>query len=148
MFVGARLINGTGAAPIENSVIVVRSGRIEAIGPAESTDVPADGMRVDLSGRTIIPGLINTHGHVGDVIGLEGGHYSEENVLRQLRLNARYGVTTVNSLGGDGEAGILVRDAQDVPTLDRARLTFAGWSRRKRRGHADTATRLGQAPRR
>jgi imidazolonepropionase-like amidohydrolase len=126
VFVGARLIDGTGAAPIENAAIVVRAGRIDAIGPAESTDIPADGERVDLGGRTIIPGLNNTHGHVGGTRGLEQGHYSEENVLAQLALNARYGVTTVNSLGDDGEAGIRIRDAQDVPTLDRARLYVAG----------------------
>lgn len=125
-FVGARIIDGTGAAPIENGVMVVRAGRIEAVGTAEFVAIPEGAKRIDVSGRTIIPGLINTHGHVGDVLGLEGGHYSEENILRQLRLNARYGVTTVNSLGGDGEAGILVRDAQDVPTLDRARLFVAG----------------------
>ena len=125
-FVGARIIDGTGAAPVENGVMVVRAGRIEAVGAAEFVDIPEGAERIDVSGRTIIPGLINTHGHVGDVRGLERGHYSEENILRQLRLNARYGVTTVNSLGGDGEAGILVRDAQNVPTLDRARLYVAG----------------------
>lgn len=125
-FVGARIIDGTGAAPIENGVMVVRAGRIEAVGTAEFVNIPEGAERIDVSGRTIIPGLINTHGHVGDVLGLEAGHYSEENILRQLRLNARYGVTTVNSLGGDGEAGILVRDAQDVPTLERARLYVAG----------------------
>ncbi len=126
VFVGARLIDGTGAAPVEDAVMVTRSGRIAAIGPAGSIDVPSDGERINLRGHTIIPGLINTHGHVGGTLGLEQGHYSEENVLAQLALNARYGVTTVNSLGDDGEAGIRIRDAQDVPTLDRARLYVAG----------------------
>jgi imidazolonepropionase-like amidohydrolase len=126
VFVGARLIDGTGAAPVEDAVMVIRSGRIAAIGPAGSVEVPSDGERINLRGRTIIPGLINTHGHVGGTLGLEQGHYSEDNVLAQLALNARYGVTTVNSLGDDGEAGIRIRDAQDVQTLDRARLYVAG----------------------
>ena len=125
-FVGARIIDGTGAPPIENGVILVRAGRIEAIGPAGSIDLPNDSQRIDVSGKTIIPGLINTHGHVGDVVGLQTGQYSEENVLRQLALNARYGVTTVNSLGGDREPGSRVRDAQNVATLDRSRLYVAG----------------------
>ncbi len=125
-FVGATIIDGTGAAPIENGVILVRAGRIEAVGPAGSIDLPNDGERVDVSGKTIIPGLINTHGHIGDVVGLQTGQYSEENVLRQLALNARYGVTTVNSLGGDREPGIVVRNAQNVATLDRSRLHVAG----------------------
>ena len=82
-FVGARIIDGTGAAPIENGVMVVRAGRIEAVGTAEFVAIPEGAKRIDVSGRTIIPGLINTHGHVGDVLGLEGGHYSEENILRR-----------------------------------------------------------------
>ena len=125
-FVGATIIDGTGAEPINDAVMIVRDGRIETIGPDGSVDIPSNAERVDLAGRTVIPGLINTHGHVGDTRGLETGHYSEENVLRQLALYARYGVTTVNSLGGDGPEGIRVRDAQNTPTLNRARLYAAG----------------------
>ncbi len=125
-FVGARIIDGTGAEPMNDAVMIVRDGRIEAIGPDGSVDVPNNAERVDLAGRIVIPGLINAHGHVGDTRGLETGHYSEENVLRQLALYARYGVTTVNSLGGDGPEGIRVRDAQNTPTLNRARLYAAG----------------------
>ncbi len=125
-FVGARIIDGTGAGAIDDAVVVVREGRIEAVGPSGSVDIPSGAARVDLTGRTIIPGLINAHGHVGDTRGLETGHYSEANVLRQLALYARYGITTINSLGGDGPEGIRVRDAQNTPTLNRARLYAAG----------------------
>ena len=125
-FVGARIIDGTGAGATDDAVIVVREGRIEAVGPTGSVDIPGGAERVDLTGRTIIPGLINAHGHVGDTRGLESGHYSEANVLRQLALYARYGITTINSLGGDGPEGIRVRDAQNTPTLNRARLYAAG----------------------
>ena len=125
-FVGARIIDGTGAEPMNDAVMIVRDGRIEAIGPDGSVDIPSGAERIDLTGRTIIPGLINAHGHVGDTRGLESGHYSEENVLRQLALYARYGITTINSLGGDGPEGIRVRDAQNTATLNRARLYAAG----------------------
>jgi imidazolonepropionase-like amidohydrolase len=127
-FVGARLIDGTGAAPIENGVLLVRDGRIAAVGPAAAVEVPADAERIDVTGRTIIPGIVNAHGHVGGTRGLESGpqHYTRENVLDQLGLYARYGVTTVVSLGDDGEEGVRVRDEQDAPTLDRARLFVAG----------------------
>jgi imidazolonepropionase-like amidohydrolase len=82
---------------------------------------------VDLAGRTVIPGLINAHGHVGDTSGLEANprFYTEANLVRQLRQYARYGVTTVVSLGGDGEIGMRLRD-QSAGPLDRARLLVAG----------------------
>src|SRR3972149_4629313 len=62
----------------------------------------------------------------GTTPGLDPGHYSEENVLAQLSLYARYGVTTVMSLGGDGEPSVRLRDAQDTSSLNRARLYVAG----------------------
>lgn len=127
-FVGARLIDGTGGAAIEPAAIVVRDGRIEAVGPEDAVAVPPGADRVDLAGKTVIPGLINSHGHVNDVRGLEAdtAFYTEAHVLDQLGRYARYGVTTVFSLGGDGDAGARVRDAQGTPQLDRARLFIAG----------------------
>ena len=125
-FVDARIIDGTGADAIENGVLLVRDGRIEAVGTAEEVPIPLGTKRVDLGDRTIFPGLINTHGHVGDTLGLQGGNYSEENVLEHLALYARYGVTTVNSLGGDGALAGGVRAAEGSSGLDRARLLFAG----------------------
>jgi imidazolonepropionase-like amidohydrolase len=124
-FVGIRLYDGTGAAPIDNAVIVVRDGRIEAVGPADAVAVAPGAERIDLAGLIVVPGLVNAHAHVSDVTGLEGGHYDEANLLRQLRLYARYGVTTVNSLGGDGPEAIRLRDAEDA-ALDRSRIFVAG----------------------
>jgi len=128
VFVGAQIIDGTGDAPVEDGVLVVRDGRIEAVGARDAVDVPSDAEQTDVTGRTIMPGLINAHGHVNDVRGLEAdpSFYTEEHVESQLGLYARYGVTTVFSLGGDGPEGIAVRDRQDMPGLSRARLYVAG----------------------
>ncbi|MCY4600425.1 MAG: amidohydrolase family protein [Acidobacteria bacterium] len=125
-FTGARLITGSGDA-IEDGVLVVRDGRVAAAGAAGTVDVPADAARMDLAGRTIIPGLINAHGHVNNVRGLEAdpAFYTEAHVEDQLALYARYGVTTVLSLGGGGPAGMAVRDRQDAG-LNRARLYLSG----------------------
>jgi imidazolonepropionase-like amidohydrolase len=109
---GARIIDGTGKAPVEKATLVVRNGRIEAVGP--SVKVPAGAQRIDASGKTIIPGLINAHGHVND--------------RSQLGVYARYGVTAVFSLGGDKELELRdqTRAEQQTPSLTRARLYIAG----------------------
>jgi imidazolonepropionase-like amidohydrolase len=126
-FTGARLIIGTADAVIENGTLVVRNGRIDAVGASDAVDVPADAQQIDVSGKTIIPGLVNAHGHVNNVRGLEAdpSFYTEDHVESQLGLYARYGVTTVFSLGGDGPAGVAVRDRQGAD-LDHARLFLAG----------------------
>ena len=123
-FTGARLITGTDRAPVDNATIVVRDGKIVAAGAGVT--VPAGAERVSLAGKTVIPGLVNAHGHVGNTVGLEQGKYSAENVQRDLKTYADYGVTTVFSLGDDQAAGIAARDSQKTPTLARARLYVAG----------------------
>ena len=62
---GARLITGDGSAAIENGVIVVRSGVIDAVGASGSVTVPRGAQRVDLRGKTVMPMLVNVHGHIG-----------------------------------------------------------------------------------
>src|ERR1043166_9305578 len=125
-FVGARVIDGTDRPPIDNATIVVRDGKVAEIGSSARVSAPADAQRVTLTGRTVIPGLVNAHGHVGNTEGLSQGHYSAANVLRDLKTYAAYGVTTVFSLGDDQEAGFAARDSQRTPTLARARLFAAG----------------------
>jgi imidazolonepropionase-like amidohydrolase len=125
-FVGGRIIDGTGAAAIENGVLVVRDGRIEAVGTSDSVTVPADAEQIDVSGRTIMPGMVNAHGHVNNIQGLDQVDYTEAQVERQLGLYARYGVTTVFSLGGDGPESMTVRDRQDSTDLTQARIYVAG----------------------
>ena len=125
-FTGAKLITGEGDA-IDNGTMVVRDGMIEAVGGADAVEVPADATTVDLAGRTVTPGLINAHGHVNNVRGLEAdpSFYTEEHVADQLGLYARYGVTTVASLGGDGPEAVAVRNREDAG-LTHARIRVAG----------------------
>jgi imidazolonepropionase-like amidohydrolase len=125
-FVGGRIIDGTGTAAIENGVLVVRDGRIEAVGSSDTVTVPADAEEIDVSGRTLMPGMINAHGHINSIQGLDPVDYTEAQVERQLGLYARYGVTTVFSLGGDGPESMAVRDRQESADLDLARIYVAG----------------------
>lgn len=124
-FVGGRVIDGAGRV-IDNGTVVINGAKITAVGPA-STPVPAGATRVDLKGKTILPGLVNAHGHVPATTGLrtDAASYTRDNLLRQLRTYAIYGVTTVFSLGDDQAAGFALRD-ENAAATDRARIFVAG----------------------
>jgi imidazolonepropionase-like amidohydrolase len=101
---GSRVIDGRGGAPIDDATVVFRDGRIIAIGPSAATPVPSDAQVVDYTGKTIIPGLISAHSHVGIFVGLKAApeNYSRDLILRQLKQLEAYGVTTVMALGLNG----------------------------------------------
>jgi len=101
---GSRVIDGRGGAPIDDATVVIRDGRIIAIGPSAATPVPSDAQVVDYTGKTIIPGLISAHSHVGIFVGLKAApeNYSRDLILRQLKQLEAYGVTTVMALGLNG----------------------------------------------
>lgn len=125
-FTNFTLIDGSGGAPINDAVLMIENGRVTAAGSRNATSVPANANVIDLKGKYIIPGLINSHGHVGDVKGIEGGHYSRENVIDNLAIYAQYGITTVVSLGGDKQEAEPLRDVNDTSILNHARLYIAG----------------------
>lgn len=112
-YTGARLFDGTDRAPIDNATIVVREGRIAAAGPASAVAIPAGAERISLAGKTVIPGLVNAHGHVN-------------NTARDLGVYAAYGVTTVYSLGDEKPDAFAARDSQNTPSLARSRVFVAG----------------------
>lgn len=124
-FVGGRIIDGTGRV-IDNGTVVITGAKVTAVGPA-STPVPAGATRVDLKGKTILPGLVNAHGHVAATTGLRSDpqSYTRDNLLRQLRTYAMYGITTVYSLGDDQAAGFELRN-ENATALDRSKLFVAG----------------------
>jgi imidazolonepropionase-like amidohydrolase len=127
-FVGGRIIDGTGKA-IERGTVVVRDGRIVQVGPQGSVTVPAGATQVDLAGKTLMPGLINAHGHVAATSGLRSApeFYTRENLVRQLKSYSQYGVTTVYSLGDDQAAGFVLRDeSRGASAVDHARIFVAG----------------------
>lgn len=125
-YTGATLIDGSGSFAISNAVLLVKDGRVLSVGSKESVAIPEGASVVDLSGKTIVPGIINSHGHVGEAKGIEGGHYSAENVEDNLKIYARYGVTTVVSLGGDKKEAEAFRAVNDTTSTGHARLFIAG----------------------
>jgi imidazolonepropionase-like amidohydrolase len=124
-FTGATVIDGTGKAPIADGVVIVRDGKIAAVGPRASTRIPADAERIDLTGKTIIPGLVNAHAHVE--LDAKSGTPARKQLADQLALYARYGVTTVYSLGDDGVESVKLRDElRRNPGSGTARLWVSG----------------------
>jgi len=127
---GARLIDGTGGAPIEQATVIVRNGLIEAVGASAAVTIPSGATRVDLSGKTIMPGIINAHGHLSADV---SDRPARDRLAGQLRVYADYGVTTVVVLGtnpDDLPDAVKLRDEQERGTLDRTRVFPAGYSLR------------------
>src|SRR6516225_3107496 len=110
---GARLIDGTGRPPVTDSVLVIERGMLRAVGEKGSVQYPKSASVVDAHGKTIMPALINLHGHLGLTRGIEqdGLNYSEENIRAQMECYLSYGVGTVLSLGTDQELIYHLRDA-------------------------------------
>ena len=122
VIVGAYVWDGTGATPGEPAVIQISEGRILSVEPLPEgelstlfADIARQAMRAGIpsfaTGQYVIPGLINTHGHVGGTWTTGTGVEYSDYAAAELARYARFGVTTVASLGGDREASFGLRDA-------------------------------------
>jgi len=118
LFEGARLISGDNA-PVENSAFLMEDGKITKVGSKGQVEAPAGAARVDLTGKTVIPGIVDAHAHLGWQIVKTGQigkeTYSKENLIDHLTRVAYYGVAATQNLGIDpGETPYEVR-ANPVP---------------------------------
>lgn len=109
-FVGAQIIPINGA-PIDRGVLVVQGGRITAVGPEGGIGIPANAVVRDVSGKVIMPGLVDTHSHIGGGDGGDGSApiHGDVRILDaidarddRLRTARAGGVTTVNIMPGSG----------------------------------------------
>jgi imidazolonepropionase-like amidohydrolase len=107
-FVGAMVIDGMGGAPIADGVVIATDGRITTVGPRASVRIPVDAQRIDVAGKTIMPGIVNAHGHLA--LNANEPTPARTQFTDQLALYARYGVTTLYSLGDDGDESFKLRD--------------------------------------
>lgn len=110
--VGATLIDATGAPAISNATVIVHNGRIVAAGPSASTPVPPDARRIDVTGKTIVPGLWDNHAH-----------------LHQIEWIPAYfaaGVTSVRDMGSEWPLLVAMRNAIRSGKIAGPNLFFAG----------------------
>ena len=123
-----RLIDGSGAPPREHVSLLLRDGRIEEIGGAGMA-VPKDAMVRELAGKTVMPGLISAHSHLGLIVDdaeSSATGYTPENVTAQLKQFERYGVTTIMSLGLNRDLVYELREEQRGGRLGGATILTAG----------------------
>jgi imidazolonepropionase-like amidohydrolase len=130
LFEGARLIAGDGNAPIENSAFIVENNRFTRVGRKGDVAAPSGAARVDLTGKTVIPALVDAHSHIGYMKNLTSGpqNYTRENILDHMYRFAYFGVAASQAMGTDfGELPFQLRDellAGKYP--DAARFLSAG----------------------
>jgi imidazolonepropionase-like amidohydrolase len=130
---GARVIDGTGAPPLEHSTVVIEQGRITAIG-ASGEDMAVDSAHVDLGGRTLMPGLVDAHAHVTsfdlpramkgqEPIAPEVKHHFIASGLRRM---LRMGITTVRDVGAFGDNLLHARRAVRLGAIPGPRILTCG----------------------
>lgn len=125
------LIDGTGRAPASRQAMIIDNGRITWVGPAAQLKMPPGAETVDLAGKFIMPGIINLHGHIGNTVDLtqDAKFFTRENIEKNLKTYAMYGVTTVLSMGTDQDLIFKIRDEQRAgrPTETRVYTTGQGF---------------------
>jgi imidazolonepropionase-like amidohydrolase len=107
LFSGARLIADARRPAIESADLLIDNGHVVKAGPKGSVKAPVGTLRVDLSGKTIIPALINAHVHIGYEAYTSWGpeNYTEQNVLDHLEREAFYGVGATQTVGSSPTEG-------------------------------------------
>jgi imidazolonepropionase-like amidohydrolase len=139
------LIDVTNGKVLGGQVIVVRGGRIEAVGSAESVAVPAGANIIDLGAYTVLPGLIDTHTHITADPTLPPYHGYGLSVPRQALKGAAFakrtllaGITTIRDVGANGFSDVAVRDAINDGEIPGPRMLVSGPALGITGGHCDS----------
>ncbi|MFO8059952.1 MAG: amidohydrolase family protein [Bacillota bacterium] len=133
-FSGMTLISCRGDERIRDAVALVRDGRIAGAGRREEMDIPADAKVVDLTGSTLLPGLIDSHVHcvldaTGDPMGNAAGESPATSALKaagHLRATLEAGVTYIRDLGGRDYVDVDLRDAVRAGLIPGPSMQVAG----------------------
>lgn len=130
-FTGARILTAA-AAPIDDGVLLIEDGKIVAVGRRGVVRVPSNAESIDVTGRIIMPGLVDTHSHIGEVAGGDASDpiQPETRVLDSINVrDAGFdralagGITTANLMSGSGHlmSGqtiyVKLRDGNDIESI-------------------------------
>jgi imidazolonepropionase-like amidohydrolase len=129
LFEGARLIAGDGGAPTVDSAFLVENGVITKVGRQGELAAPRGASRIDLTGKTVMPTLIDAHGHPGFQRGVtySAANFTRENIIDDLNRALYFGVAVVQSQGIEkGDITYQIRADQEAGKLGGARLRIAG----------------------
>jgi len=129
IYEGATLIRGDGTPAIEDSAFIVQNGTIIRVGRAEDVTAPPGAARVDVTGKTVMPTLIDIHTHTGFQKGAtyRAENYGRDAIIDDLNRALYFGVSAVVSEGIDpGDAAFKIREEQAAGRLGGARLFTAG----------------------
>src|SRR5213594_4277483 len=129
LYEASQFIPGDGRQPIANGAMLVENGTITQIGPKGSVNLPRGALRVDLGGKTVMPALINTHGHPGFQRGLtySAENFTRDTIMEDMNRALYFGIDAVQSQGIEkGEVMYQIRADQEAGKLGGARLRIAG----------------------
>jgi len=121
-FKNARIITMEGDEVIENGTIVINNNTIEAIGKSSEISIPSDAKFYDVTGKTIMPGMIDAHAHIG---GFRYGLTTQKHW--QFYANLAYGVTTAHDPSANSETVFALSELQKNGTLVGPRLYSTGF---------------------
>ena len=140
-----RLVDVAAGRVRNDQVVLVQDGRITAVGPAGATPVPAGAKVIDLSGHTVLPGLIDTHTHVTSDPATPPYYHYGISVPRQALIGARFardtllsGVTTIRNVGAAGYTDVALRDAINAGDVIGPRILASGPALGITGGHCDS----------
>jgi imidazolonepropionase-like amidohydrolase len=142
LFTNARLIDGTGSAPQENTSVLVADGLIAGVGPEASFDVSPEVQRIDLGGKTLMPGMIDCHIHIlydpdpsappprfSNIPIRDAAYWGSRSLLygvRAARMTLEAGFTTVQDLAAPNEYIFPLRDSLAAGEHPGPRLLASG----------------------
>ena len=144
---GGTLVDGTGADPVENAVIVIRGDRILDVGAAGKVSIPSNVERtIDVSGLYVVPGLIDLHMHFTQQRGDDFSRYRDSDAAAALRgvllLGSLLdgGITAVRDVGTRNDVALKIKEAVERRLFDGPRVFWSGKMIVARSGHGDEVT--------